>query len=318
MAGVCRAGAWVPSCRELAEIAVSGGRLPRWGRGDGTNDRRRFGLVLCGCTVLEGPDGRQLRTEWLGDGAGIATVQVSPDGRSLLFDRVAGGDVDIYLMEIESRRTQRLLEGPANDRLPTWSPSGDSIAFVSDREGSEGIWIASSDGSGSRRVGSLDARATSPPVWSPDGTKLAFSTLDRTRPGNVSYGRGVVLMLDLASGGAEELTAEGDEWWASWARDGSEIFYYVGNSDEIGAVDVTTRTVRVVQGGRYVGWRPAASPVGDEIAVISDMIGSGLFLVRTVPERRYRWSSTEIRICLHGYRMDRDWSSRSIPPALSS
>ena len=48
---------------------------------------------------------------------------------------------DIYLINSNGHDKRRLTDDPANDGLPTWSPDGEWLAFVSDRGGQWGIWL---------------------------------------------------------------------------------------------------------------------------------------------------------------------------------
>ncbi len=41
-----------------------------------------------------------------------------------------------------------LTNNPASDGLPTWSPDGSRIAFVSDRDGNDEIYVMNADGTG--------------------------------------------------------------------------------------------------------------------------------------------------------------------------
>src|SRR5436305_9516776 len=75
---------------------------------------------------------------------------------------------------------------------PSLSPSGD-IAFVSGGD----IWTVPLAGGEARLLVSNPA-TESRPVWSPDGTRLAFVS---TRTGN-----GDVYVLDLASGVTKRIT----------------------------------------------------------------------------------------------------------------
>jgi Tol biopolymer transport system component len=47
---------------------------------------------------------------------------------------------------------KRLTENGAQDGLPTFSPDGKSIAFVSNRGGPWAIWVMNVDGSGQRKL----------------------------------------------------------------------------------------------------------------------------------------------------------------------
>ena len=65
--------------------------------------------------------------------------------------------------------------GPAS-----WSPDGQSVAFQSEDDGNEDIYVANADGSGRRNLTRNEAWDFGP-TWSPDGRKIAFAS---NRDGN--------------------------------------------------------------------------------------------------------------------------------------
>ncbi|MGQ9626228.1 MAG: hypothetical protein ACUVV0_04900 [Anaerolineae bacterium] len=70
----------------------------------------------------------------------------SPDG-FLAFMTHRDGNWEIYTLDLKTGALNRLTENEANDGLPTWSPDGKRIAFVSDRNGQWSIWVMNPDGS---------------------------------------------------------------------------------------------------------------------------------------------------------------------------
>jgi Tol biopolymer transport system component len=94
------------------------------------------------------------------------------------------------------------------------SPDGGRVAVSVNRSGNQDIWVIDLARKTNSRLTS-NPNADTAPVWSPDGTRIAFQ-----RQGNV-YQR-------LASGaGAEELLARGSVW--DWTRDGR--FLLLGKPD---------------------------------------------------------------------------------------
>jgi Tol biopolymer transport system component len=71
------------------------------------------------------------------------------------------GNWEIYLVNADGSGLQRLTNDPAEDGLPTWSPDGRALAFVSRRGGSWGMWAMAPNGSGQRLLFALEG--------SPDG-----------------------------------------------------------------------------------------------------------------------------------------------------
>ena len=105
------------------------------------------------------------------------------------------------------------------------APDGDHVAFtVTQPDGEKNrnrasIWVAKTDGSGARQVTS-GAKKDTGPIWSPDGTKIAF-TSDRG-------GKTQIFVLDLAAGGeARQLSPDDDHAASSpiWSPDGSQVAY---------------------------------------------------------------------------------------------
>jgi Tol biopolymer transport system component len=56
-------------------------------------------------------------------------------------------------MNADGSGQRNLTRTPAYDSDPAWSPDGRKIAFVSNRDGSYGVYVMNADGSGQRRLG---------------------------------------------------------------------------------------------------------------------------------------------------------------------
>src|SRR5687767_6148686 len=69
------------------------------------------------------------------------SLAVSPDGRTVMFDLLG----DVYTVPISGGKAKRILGGNQMDVHPTFSPDGKRIAFVSDRSGSDQLWVAGTD-----------------------------------------------------------------------------------------------------------------------------------------------------------------------------
>lgn len=100
-----------------------------------------------------------------------------PAGR-IAFVSDRDGNEEIYVTDSSSRNQTNLTNDPANDWSPAWSPDGQNIAFVSDRQ-PQGIYVVNADGTNQRFLTDGDA-----PSWFPDGSKIVF-----TKPGTYVAGR---------------------------------------------------------------------------------------------------------------------------------
>ncbi len=69
---------------------------------------------------------------------------------------------------------QKILVSRASEEFPEYSPDGRSLAFISTRDGSSQIWLASANGDSPRQLTHLAAYIVGFPRWSPDGQSIAF------------------------------------------------------------------------------------------------------------------------------------------------
>jgi Tol biopolymer transport system component len=114
----------------------------------------------------------------------------SPDGRQIVFVHQddldasdSGVNEQVWVMNADGSNQHPLTTGTdPKDQLPAWSPDGTRIAYASGAGSNEGIWVMGADGSSPRQLSGCHAGDPSPcaaggdfgPVWSPDGTKIAF------------------------------------------------------------------------------------------------------------------------------------------------
>jgi Tol biopolymer transport system component len=98
----------------------------------------------------------------------------------LLFSSSRSGNRNLWVVGPDGRQTTPLTSETALDQAPASSPNGDRIAFVSDRGGRVGIWITSVEGGTPRFVGAADVLDSL--TWSPDETKILFSTTGAALP----------------------------------------------------------------------------------------------------------------------------------------
>jgi len=93
------------------------------------------------------------------------SLDLSPDGRTIVFELLG----DLYTLPIAGGEAARITSGQAYDMQPAFSPDGRRIVFISDRNGSENIWIANADGTKPRAVTATERENYMSPVWAPEG-----------------------------------------------------------------------------------------------------------------------------------------------------
>jgi len=106
-------------------------------------------------------------------------------GSKIVFQTERDGNMEIYVMNADGSEPTRLTNHPAADTYPAWSPLGDRIAYVSDRDGEKGadgngeIYLISPDGTDLTRLTDNDVTDSSP-RWTPDGKQLVYHSTRET------------------------------------------------------------------------------------------------------------------------------------------
>lgn len=125
---------------------------------------------------IEAPPGEQRQQEIDVTEGTWMNLDVSPDGKTLVFDLLG----DLYLMPItgadgsDDLFPTKLTSGVTWDMQPRFSPDGTRIAFTSDRKGKSGragdnIWTVQADGSDAQQISNETYRLVTGPAWTPDG-----------------------------------------------------------------------------------------------------------------------------------------------------
>jgi eukaryotic-like serine/threonine-protein kinase len=114
--------------------------------------------------------------QWVTQGSRrIGGCDPSPDGEWLAFDTMGSKQEDIFVIKADGSELRQLTNDAYRDRVPRWSPDGKRIAFMSDRSGAYQIWMINADGSGLQQITYESRGDALYPVWSGDGTRLAYS-----------------------------------------------------------------------------------------------------------------------------------------------
>jgi TolB protein len=77
------------------------------------------------------------------------------------------GNAEIYVMNVDGSNLRRLTNHPRDDVSPTWSPSGQQIAFVSDRSGRPQVYVMNVDTAPDVQRLTLNETEADRPTWSP-------------------------------------------------------------------------------------------------------------------------------------------------------
>lgn len=137
------------------------------------------------------------------------------------------------------------------NRSAELSPDALKIAFVSDRSGSDEIYICNVDGSNLLQLTKLgNARTPGRPRWSPDGQKIVFDSVMRGR---------TTIFVTYANGGEPRpLTDQASESLnPSWSHDGRWIYFTSNRSGQWQIWKMTSQggdAFQLTRQGGFVGF----------------------------------------------------------------
>ena len=207
-----------------------------------------------GIEVLETTVGAKRMTRIISGFRGINTgAALSPDGSKmaviLSFDHV----VDLYVMDLGTRRLTRLTKGISVEASPCWSPDGRRLAYVSDEGGSPRIYVVGVNGGRRMRLPTVGTNAVTPD-WSSDD-KIVFAAQ--------VGGAYTLAVYDFKTGRSTRITNAPGNWESpAWAADNRQVVCkrtYLGRSG-LFVVDTFTGRIRELLSTGYPLSMPAWSP----------------------------------------------------------
>ncbi len=216
-----------------------------------------FETVQIRALVRMSADGAEQRLIFSDDDYPICgSPDVSPDGRSILFDAgtmQSANQSVIRVMTIDGEDARDVCDGA----MPTWSPDGSRFA-CSRYERVPSVWIMRPDGSVEKRID--DGWGAQ---WSPDGTSIAYTKDNSLQIYDVKNERTSVA---LAKGTHPYRYISGD---LAWSPDSRRLVFKGKLNDaesEVAVVDVATGTLsQVFKTSQKIGddfaWLPGGSEV---------------------------------------------------------
>ena len=190
--------------------ASRSGRIAFVSTRDGNPEIYRMGPTGGGILRLTDHPAQDLHPAW------------SPDARWIAFTSDRDGDMEIYRMRTQGESLTQLTDNSAADAEADWS--GTTIVFTSNRTGDWELYTMAQEGGTETQLFDRPDWDDVDPVWSPDGTMIAFESVSRRtdRPANTDLFVWKV---------AEELlvrvtdTDDRHEIDPAWSQDGTELAF---------------------------------------------------------------------------------------------
>jgi dipeptidyl aminopeptidase/acylaminoacyl peptidase len=191
----------------------------------------------------------------------------------------------LYVLDLTTRAVENLSPDAYEEALPSWSPDGASLAFVSKRTGDAdrndtfGIYVTEPRvGATPRLIATYqgeggDTEWAVPPQWSPDGKQLAY--VAGGDPKLIYYAVYGIAVVPIAGGAPRLLTRALDRNVSlpRWSADGRSLYAIIeddGNEHLASVAVATGKLTQLTTGRRAV----AAYSVGrgDRVAVLQSTV----------------------------------------------
>jgi len=182
--------------------------------------------------------------------------------------------------------------------LPTFTPSPTQtgggtgqISFVSDRTGTNQVWIMNADGSSQKQLTSISEGACQPD-WSPDGKKLAV--ISPCEMQQITYKNAKIYILDSNGENPVEMpgTLPGD-FDPAWSPDGQRLAFtsYRSGVSHIFVYDFNSGALQELSDSRFSDMHPSWHPVGKQLAFTRLITFFHIFVMSDKGQTQFQFSS---------------------------
>ena len=231
------------------------------------------------------------------------SLDLSPDGRTIVFDLLG----DLYTIPATGGPARRITSGSGFDGQPRFAPDGSSIVFVSDRSGSENLYLVNADGENLRPLTTGRNEAYISPDWTPDGTYVVASKRGDLWLYHRDGGSGLKMtgQTPAPAGRGGGGNTPSNFMGASVAPDGRYIYAGArtgpaGYNQMMGTTQIVMydrETGRVARRSLNLGtaFRPAISPDGEWLVYGSRQMAQTGLKLRNLATGDERWLAHDIQ-----------------------
>jgi Tol biopolymer transport system component len=250
----------------------------------GTNGKMAFVRGVDNSSEIYVMDGDgSVQTRLTANAAFDTLPAFSPDGRHVAFTSRRDVNDEIYVMDAADSdgdgngdNLTRITNSPVNEFQPAFSPNGERMAFTSNQDGNNEIYVMNSDGTDPSRLTNnlaIDSRS----VFSPDGDKIAFSRREPASPDPGMRTDDIYVMNANGTNQTRLTFAPRADTHANFSPDGQKLAFSSnrdGGNSEIYVMnaDGTEQTRLTFNNG--TDEFPAFSPNGEQIAFSSNRDGN--------------------------------------------
>jgi TolB protein len=228
--------------------------------------------------------------------APAANAAFPGDVGNIAFSRFTKGQSDIWIVDPATGDTTRVTNTKRSEAMPDWNAAGTRLAYSRCGPGEFSnceIWTANADGSDPVRLTSTQDVQETWPTWSPDGTKIAYTS-------NAEDPFQDVWVMDADGTDQTRLTVNTGVFDAfpEWSPDGSTIAFTSDRLafDDVWVMDADGSDPTRLTTGNKIDERPDWSPDGTRIVFsrngnVWTMAADGTDLVQVTDNRRFEFAA---------------------------
>jgi CubicO group peptidase (beta-lactamase class C family)/Tol biopolymer transport system component len=231
------------------------------------------------------------------------SVDVSKDGATLVFDLLG----DLYSLPTAGGEAVLLVGGPDFASQPRFSPDGASIAFISDRDGSDNVWVSEASGRNLRAVTRENGPLMTSPAWSHDGRHIFVTLVGKSAPRTAELWQFEIAtgvgkrIVENSNGAPAGLVSEPPPgpMGANASADGRFVYFAsitpraygvrAGSTSRLMRLDRATGVVEPVAIDATNPMKPVLSPDGTLLAFGAEQGGKTGLRVRRLRDGREWW-----------------------------
>jgi len=247
------------------------------------------------------PDGK---IEFTTDEGTWMSLDLSSDGQTIVFELLG----DIYTLPFAGGEAKLIAGGMSFDSQPRFSPDGKRIAFLSDRNGSENVWLMDADGQNPKQLTKGSKTLYISPSWTPDGNYVVTSRSSGSGLGAYAIwmyhkdgGSGIELIKTTTTPGPPApgspppnsslgpVTSPDGRWIFFSRRAGAHQYNQTSGQSQIMRFDRETGETTRVTGAVGSGLRPALSPNGKLLVYATRFDTKTGLRVRDIETGDERW-----------------------------
>lgn len=104
----------------------------------------------------------------------LSVLSTSSDGKFLALSKSHAGQSDIYVQQLNGGQPRKVTDDVWEDDSPIWSPDGQQLAYLSQRNGKTELWVIPSFGGGGQLLKTFETVPRWLTSWSRDGRRLYY------------------------------------------------------------------------------------------------------------------------------------------------